>query len=40
MELLYLVLNHQGGDWKNAPREWFEVRTQFAVMFGERFMGQ
>jgi putative transposase len=40
MKLLYLVLNHQGGDWKNTPREWFEARTQFAVIFGERFMGQ
>jgi transposase-like protein len=35
-----LVLNHKDSDWKNTPREWFEARTQFAVIFGERFMGQ
>jgi putative transposase len=40
MKLLYLVLNHASEDWKRAPREWTEARTQFAVMFGERFMGQ
>jgi len=40
MKLLYLVLNHAAADWKRAPREWTEARTQFAVMFGERFMGQ
>lgn len=40
MKLLYLVLNHASEDWKRAPREWFEARTQFAVMFGERFEGQ
>ena len=40
MKLLYLVLNHAADDWKRAPREWFEARTQFAVIFGERFEGQ
>jgi putative transposase len=40
LKLLYLVLNHAAEDWKRAPREWTEARTQFAVMFGERFMGQ
>ena len=40
MKLLYLVLNHAAEDWKRAPREWTEARTQFAVMFGERFEGQ
>lgn len=40
MKLLYLVLNHAAEDWKRAPREWFEARTQFAVIFGERFEGQ
>ena len=40
MKLLYLVLNHAAEDWKRAPREWTEARTQFAVIFGERFMGQ
>ena len=40
MKLLYLVLNHAAENWKRPPREWTEARTQFAVMFGERFMGQ
>ena len=25
---------------RNAPREWTEAKTQFAVMFGERFVNQ
>ena len=40
MKLLYLVLNHASDDWKQPPREWFEARAQFAIIFGERFMGQ
>jgi putative transposase len=40
MKLLYLVLNQASEDWKRAPREWVEARTQFAVIFGERFEGQ
>ncbi len=40
MKLLYLVLNQASEDWKRAPREWFEARTQLAVIFGERFEGQ
>jgi len=38
MKLLYLVLNHAAEDWKRPPREWFEAKTQFAVVFGERFV--
>ncbi len=37
MKLLYLVLNHASGDWKRPPREWFEARAQFAVIFADRF---
>ena len=37
MKLLYLVLNHASDDWKRPPREWFEARAQFAIIFGERF---
>ncbi len=37
MKLLYLVLNRAAADWKRPPREWFEAKTQFAVVFGERF---
>ncbi len=40
MKLLYLVLNHAAEEWKRPPREWFEARTQFAVVFGERFVSQ
>ncbi len=36
-KLLYLVLNRAGDDWKRPPREWFEAKAQFAVMFGEPF---
>jgi putative transposase len=39
-KLLYLVLNHAANDWKRPPREWFEARTQFAVIFGNRFVDQ
>jgi putative transposase len=39
-KLLYLVLNHAAADWKRPPREWFEAKTQFAVMFAERFVTQ
>ncbi len=38
-KLLYLVLNHVSADWKRPPREWYEAKTQFAVMFEERFIG-
>ncbi|MBP2449556.1 IS256-like element ISRle12 family transposase [Rhizobium leguminosarum] len=40
MKLLYLVLNHAAEDWKRPPCEWFEAKTQFAVVFGERFFNQ
>ena len=37
-KLLYLVLNRTSIGWKSAPREWFAAKTQFAVIFGERFV--
>jgi putative transposase len=37
IKLLYLVLNHLAQDWKRQPREWTEAKTQFAIIFGERF---
>jgi putative transposase len=40
MKLLYLVLNRTSGEWKRAPREWFQAKTQFAIQFGERFIVQ
>ena len=39
-KLLYLVLNQTSNGWKSPPREWFEAKTQFAVIFGERFVSQ
>ncbi len=39
-KLLYLVLNRVAKDWKRPPREWTKAKTQFAVMFGERFVSQ
>ena len=38
MKLLYLVLNHAAAEWKRPPREWAEAKTQFAVMFNDRFV--
>jgi putative transposase len=38
MKLLYLVLNQAAAQWKRPPREWTEAKTQFAVVFGERFV--
>ena len=38
MKLLYLVLNNAAQEWKRPPREWCEAKTQFAVIFGERFV--
>ena len=40
IKLLYLVLNNAAEEWKRAPRERFEAKTQFAVVFGERFVRQ
>jgi putative transposase len=40
IKLLYLVLNRAADGWKRPPREWYEAKTQFAVVFGERFVTQ
>ncbi len=37
MKLLYLVLNRASDGWKTPPREWYEARAQFAVIFADRF---
>ena len=37
MKLLYLVLNHAAEEWKRPPRQWTEAKTQFAIIFGDRF---
>ncbi len=37
-KLLYLALDRAARGWKRPPREWTEAKTQFAVIFGERFV--
>ncbi len=38
MELLYLVLNRAVEVWKRPPREWYEAKTPFAILYGDRFV--
>jgi putative transposase len=37
-KLLFLVLREVSREWKMPAREWNAARTQFAVMFGDRFV--
>jgi len=37
MKLPYLVLNHAAVQWKRPPRDWTEAKTQFSIIFGDRF---
>jgi putative transposase len=37
-KLLWLVLRRVAGEWKMPPREWCEAKTQFAIMFDDRFV--
>jgi putative transposase len=37
-KLRFLVLREAAGEWKMPPRKWFEAKTQFAIMFDERFV--
>ncbi|MBN8945456.1 MAG: transposase, partial [Rhizobiales bacterium] len=37
-KLIYLVLRQVTVEWKMPPREWYEAKTQFAIMFDERFV--
>lgn len=37
-KLLFLVLRKVAGQWKMPPREWHEAKTQFAIMFDDRFV--
>ena len=36
-KLLFLVLNRSEKEWIIPPREWAMAKSQFAVLFGERF---
>ena len=37
-KLIFLVLRQVAQRWKMPPREWAEAKTQFAIMFGDRFV--
>jgi putative transposase len=37
VKLLYLVLRGVSRNWKMPQREWTAARTQFAILFGDRF---
>ena len=37
-KLLFLGLEPLQKEWIMPPREWFEAKTQFAIMFDERFV--
>src|SRR5215203_5900548 len=37
-KLIYLVLRQTAAEWKMSPREWDEAKTQFAIMFEDRFV--
>ncbi|ARS65950.1 IS256 family transposase [Sinorhizobium meliloti] len=36
-KLLYLVLNRSEKEWKMPPREWAMAKSQFAILFADRF---
>ena len=38
MKLLYIASNRVVEEWKRPPRKWFEAKTQFAILFGDRFV--
>ena len=37
LKLLFLVLRRAAQDWKMPPREWNAAKTQFAIIFEDRF---
>src|ERR1700759_1181698 len=37
-KLIFLVLCQVVREWKMPPREWAEAKTQFAIVFGDRFV--
>ena len=37
-KLIYLVLRQTATEWKMSPREWGEAKTQFAIIFEDRFV--
>ncbi len=39
-KLIYLVLRDAAAEWKMPPREWTKAKSQFAIMFEDRFITQ
>lgn len=37
MKLLFMVLNRTEKEWKMPPREWAMAKSQFAILFADRF---
>ena len=37
LKLIFLVLRDVTKEWKMSAREWTEAKSQFAILFGERF---
>lgn len=37
-KLIWLVLRDATAEWKMPPREWGEAKSQFAILFEERFI--
>lgn len=37
LKLLFLVLNRSEKEWKMPPREWAMAKSQFAILFADRF---
>ena len=37
-KLLYLVLRQVAAEWTMPTRKWFEAKTQFAILFGDKFV--
>jgi putative transposase len=38
MKLSYLVLIRTAEEWRRLPRAWCEAKTQYAILFGDRFV--
>lgn len=39
-KLLYLVLNRSEKEWKMPPREWAMAKSQFSILFADRFQAE
>jgi len=37
LKLLFLVSNRSEKEWKMPPREWAMAKSQFAILFADRF---